>query len=116
MNGVWEFIALLGSLFIFLGTLAVLRFPDVYMRTTGAAKAPTLGMGLLLLSLCLRSGEPAVIVKCMLIYLFLQITVPLAAHSVGRAAYLTGAPRWKKTGVDELREQYDEVNRTTTRQ
>jgi multicomponent Na+:H+ antiporter subunit G len=42
-----------------------------------------------------------------LVMLFFGLTSPVAAHMVGRAAYLAGAPLWKGTVVDELADRYD---------
>jgi multicomponent Na+:H+ antiporter subunit G len=39
---------------------------------------------------------------------FVLLTAPVAAHMIGRAAYLTGVPLWEKTVCDELREQRHE--------
>lgn len=55
---------LIAGLFFFVaGTLGVLRFPDVYSRLHALTKADTLGLGLLVLGLALRSDgwQPAVL-------------------------------------------------------
>jgi multicomponent Na+:H+ antiporter subunit G len=38
---------------------------------------------------------------------FFFLTAPVAAHMIGRAAYLIGVPLWKGTIVDELSGHYD---------
>jgi multicomponent Na+:H+ antiporter subunit G len=77
-----------GLFFLFVGTLGLLRLPDVYCRLHATTKCDTLGAGLVLLSLLLQSGA-AVAVKLGIIILFILITNPTAAHVIARAAYLT---------------------------
>lgn len=58
----WPF--LLAGLFFFIaGTLGLLRFPDVYSRLHAVTKADTLGLGLLVVGLALRSDgwQPALL-------------------------------------------------------
>ncbi|MCL0092898.1 monovalent cation/H(+) antiporter subunit G, partial [Dehalococcoidia bacterium] len=43
-----------GALFFLIGTIALLRFPDVYTRLHGATKCDTLGLGLILAGLMLH--------------------------------------------------------------
>jgi multicomponent Na+:H+ antiporter subunit G len=40
--------------------------------------------------------------------IFLFMTAPIAAHMLGRAAYITGAPLWERTCLDELHGHYDQ--------
>lgn len=86
-------ISLVGGLFFLLvGTVGLLRLPDVYCRLHATTKCDTLGAGLVLLSLALQSS-PAVAVKLGLIITFILITNPVAAHVIARAAYITGLSR-----------------------
>jgi multicomponent Na+:H+ antiporter subunit G len=39
--------------------------------------------------------------------IFLLLTVPVAAHMMGRAAYFNGVPLWEGTLYNELRGRYD---------
>ncbi len=83
-------ITLIGGLFfLFVGTVGLLRFPDVYNRLHATTKCDTLGAGLLLLSLALQSSV-AVGVRLALLIVFILITNPTAAHVIARAAYKTG--------------------------
>ncbi len=83
-------ICLLGGLFfLFVGTLGLLRLPDVYNRLHATTKCDTLGVGLVLLSLILQSSL-AVGVRLALLIVFILATNPTAAHVIARAAYKTG--------------------------
>ena len=51
-------IALAGALFSLIGSIGVLRMPDLFMRTSAATKASTFGLGLTLSWRRPRAGEP----------------------------------------------------------
>jgi multicomponent Na+:H+ antiporter subunit G len=97
---------LLGAIFVLVSAVGVVRLPDVWMRLHAATKAGTLGAGLVLLAATIFFGSLAVSVKAMLVFLFLLITAPVAAHVLGRAAYVDGAEKWSQTGLDELQGKY----------
>ena len=40
---------------------------------------------------------------------FLILTAPVAAHMLGRAAYIVGVPLWHGTVRDDLKDQYDQA-------
>lgn len=83
-------ISLVGGLFfLFVGTVGLLRLPDVYNRLHATTKCDTLGAGLLLLSLALQSSL-VVGIKLVLLAVFILITNPTAAHVIAKAAYKTG--------------------------
>lgn len=83
-------ICLLGGLFfLFVGTIGLLRLPDVYNRLHATTKCDTLGAGLLLLSLILQSSVN-VGIRLALLIVFILITNPTSAHVIARAAYKTG--------------------------
>jgi multicomponent Na+:H+ antiporter subunit G len=83
-------ISLVGGLFfLFVGTVGLLRLPDVYNRLHATTKCDTLGAGLLLLSLALQSSL-AVGIRLVLLAVFILITNPTAAHVIAKAAYKIG--------------------------
>jgi multicomponent Na+:H+ antiporter subunit G len=83
-------ISLVGGLFfLFVGTVGLLRLPDVYNRLHATTKCDTLGAGLLLLSLALQSSL-AVGIRLVLLAVFILVTNPTAAHVIAKAAYKTG--------------------------
>lgn len=97
----------IGSLFMLLAAIGVVRMPDVYMRISTATKAATLGAGCVLLAVAVHFGDPGVSARAMAILAFIFITSPVGAHIIGRAAYVVGVPLWEDTVVDELRGRYD---------
>ena len=80
---------ILGLFFLFVGTLGLIRLPDVYNRLHATTKCDTLGAGLVLLSMALQSNI-AIGIRLGLLILFIVITNPTAAHVIARAAYNTG--------------------------
>ncbi len=74
------FFLVLGSLFIFIGSLGVVRLPDIFCRAHSLSKALTLGISLMLIALAFAVGFSHVGIKVFFAILFLAITIPLAGH------------------------------------
>jgi len=98
---------LTGTFFVLVSALGALRFPDLFMRMHAATKAGTLGAGLILAAAVIVFGTTAVTTKAVLVFLFLLLTMPVAAHVLGRVAYYDGVPLWDRTEVDALAGKYD---------
>lgn len=85
--------------------VGVLRLPDLFMRMHASTKAGALGTGLLLLSVAVVYGDSGVTLRVLATIVFIFLTAPVAAHAIGRAAYLSGeVALWEGTLVDELAE------------
>lgn len=97
----------LGTAFGVLSAVGILRMPDVYIRLQVASKASSLGIALLMLGVAAHFDELSVTVRALLVVVFLFLTAPVAAHVIGRAAYITGAPLARGTEPDELAGAYD---------
>lgn len=96
-----------GSFFMFLAAVGVARMRDLYMRMSALTKAPTMGVGLLLVVNVIVSPELEVIFKALAIVGLGFFASPIAAHMIGRAAYFQGVALWEGTLLDELRDRYD---------
>lgn len=81
-------LAVAGSLFVLLGSIALVKLPDFYTRLHGPTKATTLGLGALVMASMLYfnfiKGELSM--QQLLIALFLFITAPITAHMLIKAA------------------------------
>jgi multicomponent Na+:H+ antiporter subunit G len=97
----------LGTLFILLAAIGLLRMPDLYLRISVTTKAATLGVGLILIGLALYYLETSITTRVIAIIVFLLLTAPIGAHVIGRASYFIGVPLWKKTKMDELKGMYN---------
>ena len=99
---------ILGTFFILVSSIGILRMPDLFMRMSATTKAATLGVGFVLLGTAIQYWDVGIFSRAIVIILFLLLTAPVAAHMIGRAAYFDGVPLWNKTIVDELKGKYDE--------
>ena len=98
----------LGSFFILVSAIGLLRMPDLYMRMSATTKAATLGVGFVVLGTAIQYWEVGIFSRAIIIISFLLITAPVAAHMIGRAAYFDGVSLWENTKIDELKGKYDE--------
>ena len=81
---------LCGSLFVIIGGIGILRFPDFYTRLHAAGITDTLGAGLILIGLMFQGGFSLVTVKLAMILFFLLLTSPTSAHALSRSALRNG--------------------------
>ncbi|HUP44073.1 MAG TPA: monovalent cation/H(+) antiporter subunit G [Thermoanaerobaculia bacterium] len=102
MSYLIAFFLLLGSTFLLLAALGVLRMPDLYMRMSSSSKGVSLGVGLLSIGLALHMDDPGVTTRAILLMLLFFLKAPVAAHVLGRAAYMSGVPLSDKTFLDEM--------------
>lgn len=77
--------------FLFVAAIGVMRFSDAFQRMHAATKAGTLGAGLVILGTIVSNGTIEGSVIGVLTIVFLLMTVPVAGHMLGRAAYVSGA-------------------------
>ncbi len=81
-------LCLLGGLFFFLvGTIGLLRLPDVFTRMHATTKSDTLGAGLMILATMVYLGWDVASIKLLLVLVFIWLTNPTASHIIARAAY-----------------------------
>lgn len=94
-----------GALFMLVAAVGILRMPDVFTRMSCNAKAVTIGLGLLLFAFVVHFRELGLASRAMATVAFIILTVPVSSHRIGRSAYLSGAPLWEGTVVDEWRQR-----------
>jgi len=81
-------VLILGSGFFFMvGTVGLIRLPDVFSRMHATTKSDTLGAGLALIALMVYRGFDPVSLKLFLILIFIYATNPVSAHIIAKAAY-----------------------------
>jgi len=76
---------LLGSFFILVAAIGILRFKDLYGRLHATTKATSFGLLLLLVGVSLFFNIFPVYVKSLLIIIFIFLTAPLAAHTIAKS-------------------------------
>ncbi len=90
---------LLGGVSIAIGSLGLLRMPDVYNRLQAGTKTTTLGALALLLGLALH--YPDWWSKLLVIAGFILFTNPVGSSTIARAARSAGIPFWSKDNKSE---------------
>ena len=91
-----------GAAFMLVAALGLVRFPDLFTRMQAAAKAGSLGVGLMVAAVALHTADLAVTVQAVLVVGFLLFTAPVASHLIARAAHQSGVSVWGAS-VDEFR-------------
>lgn len=95
-------IFLFGGLFFFMvGTLGIIRFPEVFTRAHSAAKCDTLGAVLCLCSLVVLEGLNMLSLKIILIIIFVWTSNPTATHLIAKAEYTRQASLKKINEVNK---------------
>lgn len=79
-----------GSFFLTVGTVGILRLPDVYNRLHANSKATTLGAASIFLAGFVYYGPQGPGLTSLIGILFLFLTAPTGAHMISRAANRLG--------------------------
>lgn len=83
------FIAL-GSFFVMVGGVGMLRMPDLYTRLHAASVTETMGTLLIMIGLMILAGWTLASFKLFAILMFLLFTGPVAAYAVANTALIAG--------------------------
>ena len=97
MNIVCIVLLSLGVLFLLLGAVGILRFPDCYTRMHAAGKCDTLGSLLIVSGLAFYHGVSLESAKILFIAVFIFLTSPTSTHAIARAALRNELPLWTKS-------------------
>ncbi len=83
-------LVLLGSIFLLLASLGLIRMPDIYNRMQAGTKATTLGSMLIFAGFAVLS--PGAWPRFLLLIVFIFLTNPLSSHALARSAHFQGVP------------------------
>jgi len=106
------FLLVLGTIFIFLAAVGLLKMPDVFLRMSASTIAATLGVSSILIALAVHFSTFGITVHVIGTNIFLFLTVPVGAHLMGRAAHKAKYKQWDKTVVDRLEGKYNKKEQT----
>ncbi|NVJ07752.1 monovalent cation/H(+) antiporter subunit G [Myxococcus sp. AM001] len=95
-----------GALLMLLAGLGLFRMPDLFLRLQAAAKASSLGLGLLLGAAALGLGDVSVIARAVLGVAFVFVMTPVATLLIAQAAFRAGLPLWERTHQNDLEEHH----------
>ncbi len=93
MKLVADLFLLLGAAFAFLGTLGLIRMPDVYNRLQAGTKSVTLGTMAILIGIGLH--HPQWWSNLLMIAVLVLFTNPVGSASIARAALISGIRPWQ---------------------
>ena len=93
----------IGVVFLIAAAVGVVRFTDPLQRMHASTKAGTVGAGFVLLGVLLEMRTWDVAFMCAATISFLLLTIPIAGHLLGRAAYVSGARLDGLKGHDALK-------------
>jgi multicomponent Na+:H+ antiporter subunit G len=96
----------IGILFDLFGCLGLIRLPDVYNRLQAATKGVTLGTWSILFGIFLRYGLSATGVKALVIIPIIFFSSTVAAHALIRGSYISGIKLWKKSVIDDYKDEW----------
>jgi len=96
---------LIGSLFVLLAGIGMIKFPDLFLRMAAISKAATLGIILIFGAAAIHFFDVIVTLKLFLIVVFLFITLPTASHLIARAGYWSGCKPYRNMVRDDWRGQ-----------
>jgi multicomponent Na+:H+ antiporter subunit G len=85
-------LVVVGSFFLLVGTVGLLRLPNVYNRMHATSKAATLGASSMLLAATAYYGPVGPGLTSLVGIVFLFFTAPTGAHVISRAAGKMGIP------------------------
>jgi multicomponent Na+:H+ antiporter subunit G len=85
----WVFIAL-GSAFTIIGTLGLVRMPEVFARMHAASVTDTLGVGFLIVGMILQAGPSLVALKLIFLLALFLFTTPVVTHALAQACLHDG--------------------------
>jgi multicomponent Na+:H+ antiporter subunit G len=90
----WAVVGLVvvGSFFLTVGTIGLLRLPNVYNRMHATSKPATVGTVAVFLAGVAHFGPGGAGLLSLVGIVFLFLTVPTGAHMISRAAERTGVP------------------------
>lgn len=114
IEGIISLLVFIGVFFSLLGSIGLMRFPDVYMRIHAATKSATLGVVAIMLAtfIFLWVTEEIFVMKMLLAIIFVFLTAPVAALMVSRAAHRVGVPLWEGSTQDDLADSYEDKHKS----
>lgn len=95
---------IIGSVFILISAIGIIRLPDTFLRMSASSKASTLGFSLIIMGAIFFFGDYGITFRMLATILIIFITAPIAANLIGKAAYKSGSKLWHKSKTDELKD------------
>lgn len=97
---------LIGAFFMLIGSVGLVRLPDLYTRMSATAKTSTIGVSFFMLATAVFFDDMGVTGRSVAIIIFIFLTTPVSSHLLARAAYLDGVRLWERSIRDDLKGKY----------
>jgi multicomponent Na+:H+ antiporter subunit G len=81
---------LLGSFFTIVGMFGLVRMPEIFTRMHAASVTDTLGVGFLILGMCLQAGFSLVTLKLLFLLALFFFIGPVVTHALAQACLHEG--------------------------
>ena len=98
---------LIGSILILVGSIGLLRLPDVFSRIHAVGMIDTAGIGFVIFGLLLHSGFSNTSIKLIIMGAILFFTSPISGHAVAISAKQNNLKPILKTSIVESSENKD---------
>lgn len=89
MMALTSILLFLGSVFILIAAIGLLRFGESFSRMHATTKATSFGLLLILAGVVFYFLSIIVAIKALLVIVFVYLTAPLAAHSISKTVRKT---------------------------
>jgi multicomponent Na+:H+ antiporter subunit G len=80
----------IGTVALIVGSLGLIRLPDVFSRIHAVGMMDTAGVGFIVLGMMIHEGFSLISVKLAAVAVFLFFTSPIATHAVAQVAHKSG--------------------------
>ena len=81
---------IIGIVALLIGSLGLIRLPDVFCRIHAVGMIDTAGASFIILGMMIYEGFTLVTVKLLFVGIFLFFTSPIATHAVAQVAHKMG--------------------------
>ena len=79
-----------GCFFLLVGSVGLVRMPDIFTRMHATSVSDTLGVGFLGIAMIIAAGPGLVAGKLVILLMLLALTGPVTSHALARAAMYDG--------------------------
>ena len=86
----------IGTSFLLIGAIGLIRLPDFFTRMHAAGLIDTLGAGFILAGLMIEAGWSLNLPKLLMILVFLLFPSPTSSHALVHAALARGLKPWQR--------------------
>lgn len=99
-----KILLVIGAFFGLVGSIGIIRMPDVYNRIHSETVVVVGGTVMLMIGVIILKGFSLFSLKALIIAIFLFVTNPVSSHALARSAHKSKVELWSGTLADRLEE------------